>query len=90
MWTTAGLSRNAAGLKEAMARIGTLRDEFWKDVYVGGKGEDLNQSLEHAGRVADFLEFAELMCHDALHREESCGSPLPRGVPDGGRRSQAR
>src|SRR5213592_1350597 len=73
MWDKCGMSRNAAGLKDAMGRIGVLRDEFWKDVYVGGKGEELNQSLEHAGRVADFLEFAELMCHDALQREESCG-----------------
>src|SRR6059036_2628460 len=73
MWDKCGMSRNAAGLKEAMGRIGVLRDEFWKDVYVGGKGEELNQSLEHAGRVADFLEFAALMCHDALQREESCG-----------------
>ncbi|HYR30367.1 MAG TPA: succinate dehydrogenase (quinone) flavoprotein subunit, partial [Gemmatimonadales bacterium] len=73
MWDKCGMSRNAAGLKEALGRIGALRDEFWKDVYVGGRSEDLNQSLEHAGRVADFLEFAELMCHDALQREESCG-----------------
>jgi len=73
MWDKCGMSRNAAGLKEAMGRVGALRDEFWRDVYVGGRGEDLNQSLEHAGRVADFFEFAELMCHDALHREESCG-----------------
>src|SRR6059036_390161 len=73
MWDKCGMSRNAAGLKEAMGRIGVLRDEFWKDVYVGGKGEELNQSLEHAGRVADFLEFAALMCHDALQRDESCG-----------------
>src|SRR2546423_459506 len=58
---------------EAMQRIRVLRDEFWSDVYVAGKGADLNQALEHAGRVADFFEFAELMCHDALHREESCG-----------------
>src|SRR5207248_1562331 len=73
MWDKCGMSRNAAGLKEAIGRIGVLRDEFWKDVYVGGKGEELNQSLEHAGRVADFFEFAELMCQDALHREESGG-----------------
>jgi succinate dehydrogenase / fumarate reductase flavoprotein subunit len=73
MWDKCGMSRNAAGLREAIGRIGVLRDEFWKDVYVGGRGEDLNQSLEHAGRVADFFEFAELMCRDALHREESCG-----------------
>src|SRR5206468_4894653 len=73
MWDKCGMSRNATGLKEAIGRIGALRDESWNEVYVGGKGEDLNQSLEHAGRVADFFEFAELMCHDALHREESCG-----------------
>ncbi len=73
MWDKCGMSRSAGGLKEAIARVGALREEFWKDVYVGGKGEDLNQSLEHAGRVADFFEFAELMCRDALHRDESCG-----------------
>ncbi|PYP48778.1 MAG: fumarate reductase/succinate dehydrogenase flavoprotein subunit [Gemmatimonadetes bacterium] len=73
MWDKCGMSRTGAGLKEAIGRIDGLRDEFWKDVYVGGRGEELNQSLEHAGRVADFFEFAELMCHDALHREESCG-----------------
>ena len=73
MWDRCGMSRNAAGLKDAMQRVCVLREEFWQDVYVGGRGEDLNQSLEHAGRVADFFEFAELMCHDALDREESCG-----------------
>ena len=72
-WDRCGMSRNAAGLKDAIQRICVLREEFWEDVYVGGRGEDLNQSLEHAGRVADFFEFAELMCHDALEREESCG-----------------
>ncbi|HVH09995.1 MAG TPA: fumarate reductase/succinate dehydrogenase flavoprotein subunit [Gemmatimonadales bacterium] len=74
MWDKCGMTRNATGLREAIARIGALREEFWKDVYVGGRGEDLNQALEHAGRVADFLGFAELLCHDALQREESCGS----------------
>jgi len=73
MWDKCGMSRAAPGLREARERICALRDEFWRDVYVGGTGEDFNQTLEHAGRVADFLEFAELMCHDALHREESCG-----------------
>jgi succinate dehydrogenase / fumarate reductase flavoprotein subunit len=73
MWDKCGMSRNAAGLREAMQRIRVLRQEFWRDVYVAGRGTDLNQALEHAGRVADFFEFAELMCHDALHREESCG-----------------
>ena len=73
MWDRCGMSRNGAGLTAAIEQICGLREEFWRDVYVGGKGEDLNQALEHAGRVADFLEFAELMCHDALQREESCG-----------------
>jgi succinate dehydrogenase / fumarate reductase, flavoprotein subunit len=73
MWDQCGMSRNAAGLNDAIAKIAALREEFARDLYVGGKGEDFNQALEHAGRVADFLEFAELMCRDALHREESCG-----------------
>lgn len=74
MWDECGMSRTAAGLRAAIERIGMLREQFWADVYVGGRGEDLNQALERAGRVADFFEFAELMCHDALHRDESCGS----------------
>ncbi len=73
MWDQCGMSRTAAGLTAALERICAMREEFWRNVYVGGRGEDFNQALEHAGRVADFLEFAELMCHDALHREESCG-----------------
>ncbi len=73
MWDRCGMSRNAQGLKAAVEQIRALREQFWRDVYVGGKGEDLNQALEQAGRVADFFELAELMCHDALHREESCG-----------------
>ena len=73
MWDHCGMSRNAAGLKDALARIPGLREEFWDTVYVPGSGEELNQSLEHAGRVADFFELAELMCHDALERNESCG-----------------
>jgi len=73
MWDRCGMSRNASGLKDAIQKICVLREEFWNDVYVGGRGEDLNQALEQAGRVADFLEFAELMCRDALEREESCG-----------------
>jgi succinate dehydrogenase / fumarate reductase flavoprotein subunit len=67
------MARDAAGLKEALQRIPVLRQEFWQNLRVLGTGDDLNQSLEKAGRVADFLEFAELMCLDALHREESCG-----------------
>jgi succinate dehydrogenase / fumarate reductase flavoprotein subunit len=73
MWDRCGMARNAAGLKEARERIRALREEFWKNVRIPGNGRELNQSLEHAGRVADFMEFAELMVADALHREESCG-----------------
>jgi succinate dehydrogenase / fumarate reductase flavoprotein subunit len=67
------MARNKAGLERALKQIPALRKEFWKDVRVVGKGENTNQALERAGRVADFLEFAELMCTDALHRNESCG-----------------
>ena len=73
MWQHCGMARTAAGLRTALARIPELREQFWREVRVAGGGEELNQSLEKAGRVADFLEFAELMCLDALHREESCG-----------------
>ena len=73
MWDKCGMGRTAAGLTEALARIPKLREEFWKDVRVPGTGEQLNQSLEYAGRVADFFELAELMCRDALERNESCG-----------------
>jgi succinate dehydrogenase / fumarate reductase flavoprotein subunit len=85
MWDKCGMARTAGGLREAIQRIGVLREQFWADVYVGGRGEDLNQALERAGRVADFFEFAELMCHDALHRDESCGSHFREEyqTPDG-------
>ena len=73
MWDYCGMARNAAGLKKALQRIPELREEFWTEVNVPGSGANLNQSLEHAGRVADFMEFAELMCIDALERDESCG-----------------
>jgi succinate dehydrogenase / fumarate reductase flavoprotein subunit len=73
LWNECGMARNERGLKKAIARIPELREEFWKNVNVLGSGEELNQALENAGRVADFLEFAELMCIDALHRNESCG-----------------
>jgi succinate dehydrogenase / fumarate reductase flavoprotein subunit len=73
LWDKCGMSRNAAGLEEAIARIPQLREEFWQNVTVPGQGETFNQSLERAGRVADFLEFGELMCRDALARDESCG-----------------
>lgn len=68
-----GMSRSEAGLKEALRRIPEIKEEFWKNLKVTGSGEQLNQTLEKAGRVADFLEFGELMCRDALMREESCG-----------------
>ena len=73
MWGDCGMARSAAGLADALKRIPELRGEFWRSVRVLGKGEQFNQSLEKAGRVADFLEFGELLCRDALHREESCG-----------------
>jgi succinate dehydrogenase / fumarate reductase flavoprotein subunit len=73
MWEKCGMARNEKGLKELLAQIPALREEFWKNVKVAGKNEELNQNLEHAGRVADFLEFAELLAQDALHRRESCG-----------------
>jgi succinate dehydrogenase / fumarate reductase flavoprotein subunit len=73
IWDKCGMERSDAGLREALKRIPEIREEFWKNVRVLGEGEELNQSLELAGRVADFLEFGELMCYDALHRRESCG-----------------
>jgi succinate dehydrogenase / fumarate reductase flavoprotein subunit len=74
MWDECGMARNKTGLESALERIPALREEFWEDVGVVGSGAELNQSLEKAGRVADFLEFAEMMCLDALTREESCGA----------------
>ena len=71
--TTAAWRATRAGLQEALERIPELREEFWQNVNVPGSDDELNQALEKAGRVADFLEFGELMCLDALHREESCG-----------------
>ena len=73
MWELVGMARSQQGLERALQRIPELRAEFWEDVNVTGSGEELNQELERAGRVADFLEFGELMAHDALHRRESCG-----------------
>ena len=73
MWERCGMERTAEGLQEALTQIRRLREEFWSDVLVTGTNEQLNQALERAGRVADFFELAELMCIDALHREESCG-----------------
>jgi succinate dehydrogenase / fumarate reductase flavoprotein subunit len=73
LWEYCGMARNAQGLDHTLKRIPELREDFWKNVRVLGSGEELNQSLEKAGRVADFLEFGELMCLDAVHRNESCG-----------------
>jgi succinate dehydrogenase / fumarate reductase flavoprotein subunit len=73
VWEGCGMARTAAGLEHAIGRIRELREEFWQDLNVPGSDADLNQSLERAGRVADFFELAELMCIDALHRNESCG-----------------
>jgi succinate dehydrogenase / fumarate reductase, flavoprotein subunit len=73
MWNQCGMARNESGLRQALGRIPELREEFWRNVNVPGSDAELNQALEKAGRVADFLELAELICRDALHREESCG-----------------
>lgn len=74
MWNKCGMSRNKNGLEEAIGEIRTLREEFWKDVRVPGKNDELNTELEKAGRVADFLEMGELLAVDALQRDESCGA----------------
>jgi succinate dehydrogenase / fumarate reductase flavoprotein subunit len=73
LWDNCGMARSAESLDKALGEIPALRDEFWSDVRVLGENEDFNQSLEKAGRVADFLEFGELLVRDARHREESCG-----------------
>ena len=73
LWEKCGMARNESDLKEALRRIPELRDEFWHNLNVTGETGELNQALEYAGRVADFMEFAELLCLDALHRRESCG-----------------
>ncbi|MFL6196033.1 MAG: FAD-binding protein, partial [Thermoanaerobaculia bacterium] len=76
VWDYCGIARNAAGLKEARQRIAALREEFWSNLRILGGPEQLNQELEKAGRVSDFFELAELMCIDALDRDESCGGHL--------------
>ncbi|MBK9317159.1 MAG: fumarate reductase/succinate dehydrogenase flavoprotein subunit [Acidobacteria bacterium] len=73
MWDNVGMARTEASIKQALERIPALRQEFWENVNVPGSGDDLNPALEYAGRVADFLEFGELLAYDALQREESCG-----------------
>ncbi|MCU4745023.1 fumarate reductase/succinate dehydrogenase flavoprotein subunit [Streptomyces xiamenensis] len=85
LWDHCGMARSAEGLREALARIPSLRAEFWQRIKVTGSGQDLNQSLEKANRIADYLELAELMCLDALHRGESCGGHFREEsrTPDG-------
>ena len=84
-WDACGISRTAEGLREALSTIPALREEYWRDVKVTGAGEELNPALEKAGRVADFFELAELMCRDALLREESAGGHFreEHQTPDG-------
>jgi succinate dehydrogenase / fumarate reductase flavoprotein subunit len=93
MWDECGMSRRREGLERALRELPALRERFWKDLRVTGSGARLNQTLEKAGRVADFLEFGELMCRDALEREESCGGHFreEHRSPDGeAKRDDAR
>ncbi len=85
MWDKCGMARTAEGLREALTRIPDLRKEFWENLNVPGSAGELNQALERAGRVADYMELAELMCRDALQREESCGGHFREEyqTPDG-------
>jgi succinate dehydrogenase / fumarate reductase flavoprotein subunit len=85
MWENVGMARSDVSLKHALKMIPELRAEFWKNVNVTGSGMDLNQELEKAGRVADLLEFAELLTRDALERDESCGAHfrVEHQTPDG-------
>ena len=76
LWDNCGMARNRQGLEEALEKIPGIRETFWDKVFIPGTGSELNQSLERAGRVADFLEFGEIMVRDALQREESCGCHL--------------
>jgi succinate dehydrogenase / fumarate reductase flavoprotein subunit len=85
LWDDVGMSRNDAGLQRALAEIPKLREEFWQNVSVPGEPNNLNKNLEYAGRVADYLEFAELLALDALERTESCGGHFrdESQTPDG-------
>lgn len=85
MWEYCGMSRTEEGLRKALDRIPHIREEFWKRIKVPGSGEEFNQSLEKANRIVDYLELAELMCLDALHRAESCGGHFREEsqTPDG-------
>ncbi len=76
LWDNCGMARNKEDLESALVKLPEIREKFWDKVYIPGSGHDLKQSLEKAGRVADFLEFGEIMIHDALSREESCGCHL--------------
>ena len=89
MWNNVGMARSKESLTKASRRSRDLREEFWKNVKVTGTGAELNQQLENAGRVADFLEFGELLCRDALHRERVVRRALPRRTPAAGRRGKA-
>lgn len=85
LWEHCGMARNQTGLTQALKRIPELREEFWENLNVSGGADELNPALEHAGRVADFMEFAELLCYDALSRNESCGGHFrtEHQTPDG-------
>jgi succinate dehydrogenase / fumarate reductase flavoprotein subunit len=85
LWDACGIERTREGLTKAIAEVGALREAFWEDLLVPGTAGELNQELERAGRVADFLELGELMCRDALAREESCGCHFraEHQTPDG-------
>lgn len=85
MWEFCGMARTDSGLRKALERIPQIREEFWRRIKVPGTGEEFNQSLEKANRVVDYLELAELMCLDALHRAESCGGHFREEsqTPDG-------
>jgi succinate dehydrogenase / fumarate reductase, flavoprotein subunit len=85
MWEKCGMARNTASLTSAIQDIGALKEEFWRNVNVPGSDADLNQALEKANRIADFMELGELMCRDALEREESCGGHFrtEHQTPDG-------
>jgi succinate dehydrogenase / fumarate reductase flavoprotein subunit len=85
LWNDCGMARSKESLGHALQAIPELRERFWRELRIPGSGEELNQELERAGRVADFLELAELLCRDALERNESCGGHfrVEYQTPDG-------
>ena len=89
-WDKVGMARTEEGLKQAVNEIRRLRDEFWQDVNVPGEANNLNPGLDYAGRVADYMEFAEVLALDALERRESCGGHFREEYPDAGRRGAAK